>query len=147
MPRGSVPWPRRNGVCKTTTTADGGGDDEGGGTTAAVSLELATARGHDGRGGGRPADDAAGCGQTTLDGTVHLVDTCGRVIDIRPVPETSAATPLPPRGDDEDDDRRKQTTVAALTGCPSRVQNDLKHIPPGKPPRNLHFDIVLSTIM
>jgi len=138
MPRGSVPWPRRNGVRKTAA---------GGEAAAAVSLELATACGHGDGHGGRPADDvddAAGCGHTTLDETVHLVDTCGRVIGIRPVPETAAATPR-----DDDDNRRKQTTAAALTGCPSGVQDDLKHIPPGKSPhvipqRRLTFSILFS---
>lgn len=70
--------------------------------------------------------------------TVHLVDACGRVVDVRPVPDTlatAAASPslLMPSGDGVDqpeDDSGK--CVAALAGCPSRVQEDLKHIPPGK---------------
>jgi len=46
-----------------------------------------------------------------------------------------AASPLPPTENDNDDDRRKQAAAATVAGCLSKVvQDDLKHIPPGKLP-------------
>jgi synaptotagmin-like protein len=132
MPRGSVPWPQRNGG--------------GGGVGAATRV-------------GRPTPAAAGPTEPAVDvNTVHLVDTCGHVIDMQTViAETTVGTAIadvsslllqtsghvdhPGRGANEsEDDRRKQVVTAALTGCLSRVQEDLKHIPPGvTPPRSRRF--------
>lgn len=125
MPRGSVPWPQRKG---------GGG---GSGKPAS---------------GGRPTD-AEGHHQTiprqAVNATVHLVDTCGLIIDMRPVLEGSAsaaaASSLPTLADSvqrpdtgsgggiiatgPDDDGRN---VLAPGHVISRAHEDLKHIPPGK---------------
>lgn len=71
--------------------------------------------------------------------TVHLVDACGRVIDIRPEVTADATPSSDDRGADltdgggggesEDDDRRK-SAAALVAGCPPRVRGE--HIPPGK---------------
>lgn len=70
------------------------------------------------------------------DVTVHLVDACGRVIDIRPE-VTADASPssddcgvdlIDGGGESEEDDQRK--SAAALAECPPRVRGE--HIPPGK---------------
>jgi len=129
MPRGSVPWPQRNG---------GGGGV--GGAAARVGRPIPTAV----RPATKPDDGPAQ--PAVYVNTVHLVDTCGHVIDMHTVPETTAGTVITDisalqtsgdvdhpggGGNGSEDDRRKQVATA-LTGCLSRVQEDLKHIPPGK---------------
>jgi hypothetical protein len=123
MPRGSVPWPQRAG--------------SSGGTVGAATRV------------GRPAQAAAGTTNPDVRpmprqpavevNTVHLVDTCGHVIDMQTVSESTetaiaGASTLKTSGDvdhpigDESEDFRRKQVVTALT----RVQEDLKHIPPGK---------------
>jgi len=123
MPRGSVPWPQRAG--------------SSGGTVGAATRV------------GRPAQAAAGTTNPDVRpmprqpavevNTVHLVDTCGHVIDMQTVSESTetaiaGASTLKTSGDvdhpigDESEDFRRKQVATALT----RVQEDLKHIPPGK---------------
>jgi len=128
MPRGSVPWPQRNG-------------GSGAGVGAATRIgRLAPAV----VGPMKPNDRLAQRQPTVDVNTVHLVDTCGHVIDMQTVPETTVETVIADvsslqtsgdvdhPGNESEDDRRKHVTTA-LTACLSRVQEDLKHIPPGKP--------------
>lgn len=123
MPRGSVPWPQR-----TSVVAVRGGRPADARPTATTTTTTTVAS--DDQKVQRQQQQSA----TATDVTVHLVDTCGRVIDIRPMPETMAAVAslsLPSSGvDGPDCDRRKH--ASALAGCLTRVQEDLKHIPPGK---------------
>lgn len=152
MPRGSVPWNQRNGGVKTV----------GGGPAAALRCAAAV-RGVRSADVAVPAsvsgDKAPNKQQPKADraATVHLVDTCGCVIDIRPMAKTAdgqAAPPQPPPSDEvdgarggggtEDDDDRSKQAAAALTGCLSRVQNDLKHIPPGKRSATLPSNVLFS---
>lgn len=129
MPRGSIPWPRRNG-------------GNGGVGAAAHVRQPAPAT----TGPTAPNDSPAERQPTVDVNTVHLVDTCGHVVDMRPVPEPTgismrAASTLQTlgdvdeptgAGDDESEDDRQKRVAIALAGCLSRVQEDLKHIPPGK---------------
>lgn len=140
MPRGSVSWPQRNSGVKTS------------GRGAVPLQSSAVVAEHD---GGRPVgaelnivtatDNQAAIHQSTANVTVHLVDTCGRVIDLRPVVfETTspAATTSqlsssdnvdqPGGSDAESEDDRKKYSIPVLAEYPSRIQEDLKHIPPGK---------------
>jgi len=124
MPRGSVPWPQRGGGAAPQRTAA----TRGGGSQTA----------------GRPAVVQPAATTTTMATadvtTVHLVDACGRVIDIRPEVTADATPSSDDRGADltdggggggesEDDDRRK-SAAALVAGCPPRVRGE--HIPPGK---------------
>lgn len=147
MPRGSVPWPRRNGGAVVRTdaavAATSRTDDR---QTAAADVDERTSRGH--------AVAVDGITAAAAAVTVHLVDTCGRIVDVRPVvdpsPErTSAAAAaaavasplllqsLPLRSDEVDrvggceQDRPKNAAAALIVGL-SRAQEDHKHIPPGK---------------
>lgn len=135
MPRGSVPWPRRNG-----------GSGGGVGVASRVGPPAPAVVGP------MKPDDRPAQRQPTVDvNTVHLVDTCGHVIDMQTVPQTTTVTAIADvsslqtsgdvnhPGNESEDDRRKQVATA-LTGCLSRVQEDLKHIPPGvTPPRSRRF--------
>lgn len=146
-----MPWPQRNGGAAVKTAAATSTDQ------AAVTLRTArpdgdgrderttvdrTSRGH-----AAPVDNSVVAASAAA--TVHLVDTCGRIVDVRPVieqsPETTdaaAASPLllpaPLPSDDVDrtggvdcDDRPRNATAALIVGL-SRSQEDHKHIPPGK---------------
>lgn len=141
MPRGSVPWPQRNTGVKTAGRQASPLWSSAAVTTAAANDGPATAVLM------ATGDDQAAVLQQP-NATVQLVDTCGRVVDLRPVvvvdTTSSAATASPvPLSDQQyddggscggagtEDDRQKHTT-AALTACLSRAQEDLKHIPPGK---------------
>jgi len=129
MPRGSVPWPQRNG---------GSGGVIGAATRVGRPAPTAVRP-------TKPDDSPAQRQPAVYVNTVHLVDTCGHVIDMHTVPETTAGTAIADvsslqtsgdvdhsgGGNESEDDRRKQVATA-LTGCLSRVQEDLKHIPPGK---------------
>lgn len=143
MPRGSVPWSQRKG---------GGGKSVRGARSATT-----------------------GEGQQTIprqpvNATVHLVDTCGLIIDICPVLEASALvaanTSLPILADSvqrpnvcgsavttgpEDDGRHKHAASHVI----SRAHEDLKHIPPGKQVRyasacgsqmDLKFNIIYTDV-
>lgn len=141
MPRGGVPWPQLNGNGRGTAAARVGRR-----TGAAVPKT--------------PNIAAAETQQTppvaNAGASVHLVDTCGLVVDMRPVLETGAPASTHASSPDDDDidqpdggggggnGRRRVTatgapdsdrqnrTNALMTGSLSRVQEDLKHIPPGK---------------
>lgn len=129
MPRGSVPWPQRNG-------------SGGSGVGAVIGIgrsAQATAKPEN------PEDRPAQRKPAIEVNTVHLVDTCGHVIDMQTVSEstgTAIADPSTlktlgnvdhPGGDEPEDFRRKQVATAL-----TRVQEDLKHIPPGKKQRLSH---------
>lgn len=132
MPRGSVPWPRRDG-CRVAAR---GGRDVGPPRPADVEPAAASST---------ATTDDRGEEALAADVTVHLVDACGRVVDVRPVPpeadatassgEHSGAEPVVAvdgvggRGESEDH-RRKGATAVPAAGCRSLVRGE--HIPPGK---------------
>ncbi|XP_025198510.1 uncharacterized protein LOC112596897 [Melanaphis sacchari] len=131
MPRGSVPWPQRS--------CSGGG---GIGTATRVGRPAKVAAGST-----NPDDRPAQRQPAVKVNTVHLVDTCGQIIDMQTVSESTGtvnagASTLKTSGDvdhpggDESEDFRRKQVATALT----RVQEDLKHIPPGvTPPRSRRF--------
>jgi hypothetical protein len=108
-----------------------------GGSPVGVELDVVTA-----------TDNQTAIRQSTANITVHLVDTCGRVIDLRPVVfETTSAAATASQlsssdnveqpggsgnGAASENDRKEHAMIPVLTECPSRIQEDLKHIPPGK---------------
>jgi len=120
MPRGSVPWPQRNG--------------------SGVGAAIRIGRSAQAAVGSTNPDDRPAQRQPVVEvNTVHLVDTCGRIIDMQTVSESTGTTIADPStlktlgdidhpGGDESEDFRRKQVATALT----RVQEDLKHIPPGK---------------
>jgi len=123
MPRGSIPWPQRNG-------------SGGGGVGAAIRI----GRSAQVVAGPTNPDDRPAQRQPAVEvNTVHLVDTCGHIIDMQTVSESTRTAIADPStlktlgdvdhpGSDESEDFRRKQVATALT----RVQEDLKHIPPGK---------------
>ncbi|KAF0763806.1 Synaptotagmin-like protein 5 [Aphis craccivora] len=131
MPRGSIPWPQRNG-------------SGGGGVGAAIRI----GRSAQVVAGPTNPDDRPAQRQPAVEvNTVHLVDTCGHIIDMQTVSESTRTAIADPStlktlgdvdhpGSDESEDFRRKQVATALT----RVQEDLKHIPPGvTPPRSRRF--------
>ncbi|CAH1737420.1 unnamed protein product [Aphis gossypii] len=128
MPRGSVPWPQRNG--------------------SGVGAAIRIGRSAQAAVGPTNPDDLPAQRQPAVEvNTVHLVDTCGHIIDMQTVSEstgTAIADPSTlktlgdidhPGGDESEDFSRKQVATAL-----TRLQEDLKHIPPGvTPPRSRRF--------
>jgi len=124
MPRGSVPWPQRNG------------SEGGGGIGAAIRI----GRSAQAAAGPTNPDDRPAQRQPAVEvNTVHLVDTCGHVIDMQTVSESTGTIIVDPStlktlddvdhpGSNESEDFRRKQVATALT----RIQEDLKHIPPGK---------------
>ncbi|KAE9543231.1 hypothetical protein AGLY_003142 [Aphis glycines] len=128
MPRGSVPWPQRNG--------------------SGVGAAIRIGRSAQAAVGPTNPDDLPAQRQPAVEvNTVHLVDTCGHIIDMQTVSESTGTAIADPStlktlgdidhpGSDESEDFSRKQVATALT----KLQEDLKHIPPGvTPPRSRRF--------
>lgn len=130
MPRGSAPWWPHRGTAGSRPSA--GRAQPPAAYCVRATAETTTTT---------TTDDDGDQATVAADVTVHLVDTCGRVIDIRtsePTATTKTATTtadgaLPSSPDGGERDRPKRSVVPTEC-CPSQAQDDnhLKHIPPGK---------------